>query len=308
MASLARRFGIDEALSIRDGRETGEGAEDVTDLAKILDLRVHSVGRRDYGKLGFELEKLFYVTSLAEDICFGAFQNVLRNRLIFWGHHGDTMWDIDARPMGFRRRDNTGCSMQEARLRFGWVNFPVAFIGWQHHDALIRISQSHEMSPWSVGGAYDRPVPRRIAEESGLPRGAFGVTKSAVTVSAGLTQEDDIVSKEFQSLLDAHWAKNISPQMRVLATCCNSLAKLNKFGTQAYKKTVKKRDSGRRNQQLRGLSLEARLLNFIKISNQRRKFIRKISPITFAAQVANRVLFEEATPLGQAWQDDPRCP
>lgn len=35
------------------------------------------------------------------------------------------------------------------------------------------------MRPWSVGGSYDRPLPRRIAEESGLPRDRFGVRKVA---------------------------------------------------------------------------------------------------------------------------------
>jgi hypothetical protein len=35
------------------------------------------------------------------------------------------------------------------------------------------------MRPWSVGGDYDRPIPRRIAEEAGVPRQWFGRVKLA---------------------------------------------------------------------------------------------------------------------------------
>jgi hypothetical protein len=35
------------------------------------------------------------------------------------------------------------------------------------------------MHPWRVGGRYDRPIARRIAEEGGIPRQAFGQRKSA---------------------------------------------------------------------------------------------------------------------------------
>ena len=37
------------------------------------------------------------------------------------------------------------------------------------------------MRPWSVGGGYDRPIPRRIAEEAGVPRQHFGQRKMGGT-------------------------------------------------------------------------------------------------------------------------------
>jgi hypothetical protein len=38
------------------------------------------------------------------------------------------------------------------------------------------------MKPWRLGIEYDRPIPRRIAEEAGVRRDAFGIQKMAVTV------------------------------------------------------------------------------------------------------------------------------
>jgi hypothetical protein len=45
------------------------------------------------------------------------------------------------------------------------------------------LSRSAEMAPWSVGGDYDRPLPRRIVEEAGVPRTAFAQRKLMVTPS-----------------------------------------------------------------------------------------------------------------------------
>ena len=37
------------------------------------------------------------------------------------------------------------------------------------------------MKPFAVGGEYDEPVARRLAEEAGVPRGSFGVEKLAAS-------------------------------------------------------------------------------------------------------------------------------
>jgi hypothetical protein len=39
------------------------------------------------------------------------------------------------------------------------------------------------MRPYQVGGRYDRPIPRRLAEEAGLPRGSFAVRKLGVSAT-----------------------------------------------------------------------------------------------------------------------------
>jgi hypothetical protein len=70
--------------------------------------------------------------------------------------------------------------LTEFRMRVGFLNASVPFFGCTRHPEIHAISTSVEMSPWSVGGSYDRPIPRRIAEEAGVPRDAFGVSKEAV--------------------------------------------------------------------------------------------------------------------------------
>ena len=67
--------------------------------------------------------------------------------------------------------------MNEFRLRTGMLVFDVPAIAGIHCHDVHRISRSPEMEPWSIGGDYDRPIPRRIAEEAGIPREGFGQEK-----------------------------------------------------------------------------------------------------------------------------------
>jgi hypothetical protein len=48
-----------------------------------------------------------------------------------------------------------------------------------HSRRLYEISVSAEMQPWSLNSDYNKPIPRRIAEEAGVPREAFGMVKMA---------------------------------------------------------------------------------------------------------------------------------
>ena len=67
--------------------------------------------------------------------------------------------------------------MTEFRLRAGFIFFPLACSGAIHAPTLSRLGRSSELAPWSVGGGYDRPIPRRLAEERGVPRELFGQQK-----------------------------------------------------------------------------------------------------------------------------------
>jgi hypothetical protein len=76
----------------------------------------------------------------------------------------------------------SGSGLAEIRLHAGFINAAIPFIGARRTESIRRISQGDDMRPWSIGGNYDRPIPRRICEEAGLPRNAFGMQKALVTM------------------------------------------------------------------------------------------------------------------------------
>ncbi len=109
----------------------------------------------------------------------------LQNTLLIMGHLGDTVWNPESsgichdfsRPI---KKDLVGMgpvSHWEFQLRVGIITvFPPSYAA-VHWNKLKQIMTSAEMQPWSIGGDYDRPLPRRIAEEMGVPRELFGQTK-----------------------------------------------------------------------------------------------------------------------------------
>jgi len=74
-----------------------------------------------------------------------------------------------------------GSSLTEFRLRSGFIHFPVPTLGYIRHPSIYAISNSEPLRPWVLGTDYDRPIPRRLLEEAGVPRTAFGRTKKAIT-------------------------------------------------------------------------------------------------------------------------------
>lgn len=117
---------------------------------------------------------------LGTSVFFAAAARQLEGGLLFSGVHGDKVWEkSNPDPNALVRRSvYPDTARREFRLVTGYLNFPVPFLGVTRHADLHAISNSEEMRPWSVGGDYDRPIPRRIAEEGGVPRRLFALTKS----------------------------------------------------------------------------------------------------------------------------------
>jgi hypothetical protein len=109
---------------------------------------------------------------------------LLESRLLLTGMGGAIFWERQRAYYPGLAHDWSifigGDSLTEFRLRVGFQCFHVAGVGAGFNETLRRITDSDEMRPWSIGtGNYDKPVPRRIAEESGVPRELFGVNKIA---------------------------------------------------------------------------------------------------------------------------------
>jgi hypothetical protein len=99
--------------------------------------------------------------------------------VVFTGFHGDKVWDKHTRALGpdIVRGDTSGSDLAEYRLEVGFVNCPVPYWGVRQIRDIHAISNSSELAPWDTGDDYSRPICRRIVEERGVPRDAFGRQK-----------------------------------------------------------------------------------------------------------------------------------
>lgn len=97
--------------------------------------------------------------------------------LFFIGCYGDAIWDRRplTGPLTIDIWDDLGLS--EWRLIRGVLQCAVPFWGMRHAAQIRDISFSDEMAPWTLGTSYDRPIPRRLVEEAGIPREAFALRK-----------------------------------------------------------------------------------------------------------------------------------
>ena len=118
-----------------------------------------------------------------EDLFFSAFSDKLRGRILTTGIYGGVVWNKHHSPAeDLHGLDLSGCSLGEFRLRNDFLHLPIAFIGGQRWPDIHRISNAPDMAAFSVGGYYDRPVPRRILEEAGVPRAIVARVKNAASI------------------------------------------------------------------------------------------------------------------------------
>jgi len=191
VAALATEHGCDEALTI-DVQVYG-GSDSGARVAEALGMKLHrfqhamgpTIGSLETALEGALLDrsKEFIATAgMGDDVTFSAFEPVLRGRTLLTGVYGDGLWDRGYAmpshlPIGIR----FGKSMTEFRLRVGFAHFGPIYSGAYSPSSILRINMSSEMRPFSIGGSYDRPIGRRIVEEAGVPRDAFGQAKRATS-------------------------------------------------------------------------------------------------------------------------------
>lgn len=110
-------------------------------------------------------------------------QDALIHRVVLSGFGGDRIWSMaygQNGPPHFPFYIG-GYSQVELYLRAPAFDLSIPVIGSKNSDDIGGISRSRTMTPWAVGGAYDRPIPRRIVEEAGIPRGSFADRKRRIT-------------------------------------------------------------------------------------------------------------------------------
>ena len=79
---------------------------------------------------------------------------------------------------------SAGIGLGEFRLRTGFMHVPVPGLAFNRAATVRAIGESAAMRPWRLDTAYDRPIPRRLTEESGVPRTVFGVEKQFTATQA----------------------------------------------------------------------------------------------------------------------------
>ena len=183
---LAARLGCGEGVTLKTARS---GLDDSgRKILEFLKLRATGFDREDRSQSDEFGEAEFLATGMGgEDYAYAAFEPKLSGRIFLTGFFADLAWHIDGKPgLSFERTDNSiaGGSLTEFRLRTGFAHLPVPVIGLSQETQpqLLQIGRHPDMKPYSVGGGYDKPVPRRIAEENGLPRELFGRKKKAASI------------------------------------------------------------------------------------------------------------------------------
>lgn len=180
---LAAKLGARRALTIAGAR--GGGSDSGRAIIERLGLDCVEVGRpaRPDG-LDFP-EAEFIATGMSgAEFPFAAFGPHVRHTILLTGLGGERLWGVEGPVSRNAHQDDdpAGASMAEFRLRCGFVHLPVGWIGFESQPELRRICQSEEMRPWRAGTGYERPIARRLAEESGVPRGSFGTSKRAAAI------------------------------------------------------------------------------------------------------------------------------
>jgi hypothetical protein len=180
-ALLAREAGLRRVITIDESRPGV--IDDGSDIALALGLTCVVVGRLAWTSQE-PLEPLFLAADgQGKEIPIAGAAAELGHVVVVTGHGGDTAWSLKAPYHKYANPGTySGMSMAEYRLHLGFIHMPCPFIGWNQLSDIVKISRSDEMTAWNIGGAYNRPICRRLLEEAGVPRGSFAVSKTGASI------------------------------------------------------------------------------------------------------------------------------
>lgn len=188
VAALSVPFGCRRAVTVAEGKPVPR-SDSLSDsgavVGRMLGLQVESFERLAYLRRDDLVEAEFLATGFSgEEVVLVDMAETLAGTVLLSGFFGDGMWWMNRpRRATLWRSDQSGSSLGEWRLRVGFVHVPLPCFGGRHYRSTQAISRLPEMKPWMLGRAYDKPIPRRILEGAGIPRGAFADTKRAASAT-----------------------------------------------------------------------------------------------------------------------------
>lgn len=185
VAALARKAGCREAATFLCSDSEDGYVDDRGDaVATALDFARLEVYERNDAPLCADFrEEEFYLEPWGVDRGMAVMAAQLEGALLLSGRSAEPVWTRGLpRRWGLpdlqhRLNITPGCALGELRLRTGFLHFAPATIALVHAPVIHAWHASRELRPWSIGGDYDKPIARRIAEEAGVPRELFGWRK-----------------------------------------------------------------------------------------------------------------------------------
>lgn len=174
-AVIAKHAGCEQSVTIRQSTSMWRGSDSGQVIAKHLGLSCRSCNRtaKNYPNeaavwagSGYCNLMNWTLFDYPESLC-----------LFFQGNYGDAIWDRRKLPRPFVMDIWDDLGMSEFRLSAGMFQCIVPFWGMKRAEEIADITFLPEMEPWTLHTDYDRPIPRRIVEQAGVPRDAFAIRK-----------------------------------------------------------------------------------------------------------------------------------
>ncbi len=162
----------------------------------------------DYSKIPGELEAWCWATAqISPELAFHSLLAEAETHdvptVFFAGHTGDGVWELGLSELmqtgQIIRGAQSGYALIEARARYGVVDCSAPYVFARSVGSMHRVSGSDEMKPWQLKNGYDRPICRRILEERGVPREAFGWGKKAVAQDLESPQGEALRERFFET-------------------------------------------------------------------------------------------------------------
>lgn len=183
-AVIAKEAGCEEAVTFtKSAPRRGEAEDDSgKEIGQILGLKTEEYEREEYLSRTDSPEIEFLASGSGGDVVmWSSLERKLEGRILVTGDHGDTLWDPRSpRVSKVIKRGDPGSSTVDFRARAGYLVLPMPFLGVTNHPDLHEVSNSAEMRPWSLDRPYNRPIPRRIVEQAGVPGNLFGQEKKVI--------------------------------------------------------------------------------------------------------------------------------
>jgi hypothetical protein len=206
VAAVASRAGCRRAIGFRTARPSprdGSVNDSGEATAALLGLEYQPFDRLAYLHAADIPEAEFLATGMGgEEIIFHGMEQTLNERTLLTGYWAGTQWAFAGSGdwRGVAPSTTSGAGMAEFRLRANFYDVPLPCFGAVGKPDEASLLERPEMAPFRVGGRYDRPIPRRLAEEAGIARGTFGFTKHAANVVLPVEGVDGFTERSRRSL------------------------------------------------------------------------------------------------------------